>query len=328
MKITNIKIYPFDTGSRNKQVRAYAEVEIDDKIIVRGIRIIESKSGGLFIGLPSLRDRSGDYREVVLFKDRETASKFRSLILDALSARSTLGKADHDTENVPVPPHPDQGHKSRRISLGFGGYDGDVFQEIAFRPAFTDLLDMDYIHDKGAQIEFFNGKLRFYPSKHKLYLQKLNLVDIISIAPRDELFNPYSWKFSTGFKRKQIEADDNTLLYHINTGAGISVEDSDLGLCYAMLEPELNIGGALENNYALGGGVSCGVLKQIGSFWRIHALGRNIWFVIGDDHQSGSLEFLNNFKVTQNNHLSLELKREKNWENYTSQVLMLWHYFF
>jgi len=261
-------------------------------------------------------------------KEEITRDKYRSLILDALSARSTLGKADHDTDNVPVPPHPDQGHKSRRISLGFGGYDGDMFQEVAFRPAFTDLLDMDYIHDKGAQIEFFNGKLRFYPSKHKFYLQKLNLVDIVSIAPRDELFNPFSWKFNTGFKRKQIEANDNTLLYHINTGAGISVEDSDLGLCYAMLEPELNIGGALENNYALGGGVSCGVLKQIGSFWRIHAFGRNIWFIIGDDHQSGSLEFSNNFKVSQNNHLSLELKREKNWRNYTSQVLMLWHYFF
>jgi len=261
-------------------------------------------------------------------KEEITKEEYRSLILDTLSSRSKLGKAEHDTDDIPVPPHPDQGHDSRRISLGFGIYDGDMFQEIAFRPAFTDLLDMDYIHDKGAQIEFFNGQLRFYPSAKKLYLQKLNIVDILSITPRNELFKPFSWKINTGFKRKQIGVDDNTLLYHINTGGGVSVEDEDLGLCYAMLEPELNIGGALEDNYAMGGGLSFGVLKQIGTFWRIHLFGRNIWFIMGDDHQSGSLEFLNNFKISRNNHLSIELKREKNWENYTSQGVVYWHYFF
>ncbi|MBW1894035.1 MAG: DUF4105 domain-containing protein, partial [Deltaproteobacteria bacterium] len=261
-------------------------------------------------------------------KEDITKKEYKLHILEALSARSKLGKTESAVDDIPVPPHPEAGHDSRRISFGLGIYDNDIFQEIAFRPAFTDLLDMDYIHDKGAQIEFFDGKLRYYPSDQKLCLQQLDFVDIISIAPRNELFKPFSWKINTGFKRKPVQVDDDTLLYQLNTGGGVSMQNDYLGLCYALLETELNVGGALKDNYAWGGGLSLGMIKQIETFWKIHLLGRTIRFVLGDDHTSSSVDLLNNFKISKNNHLSIELRREKNWRHYKSQAEILWHHFF
>jgi len=76
-------------------------------------------------------------------------------VLAALNARSKLGQSDTDIDAaVPVPPDPLDGHESRRISLGGGIENGNPFIDTRIRPAMTDLVDMDYIHNQGAQIEF------------------------------------------------------------------------------------------------------------------------------------------------------------------------------
>ena len=61
MKITAIKIYPFDFGSSQSPLRAYADVVLDDLILIKGFRIMVSKSGGLFVGIPSKKGKDGKY---------------------------------------------------------------------------------------------------------------------------------------------------------------------------------------------------------------------------------------------------------------------------
>jgi len=86
MEVTGIKIYPFDTGKTGTRVRAYAEVEFDGGLTIRGIRIIENKKGGLFIGYPSYRSRSGEYRDYILVHDRDLENQIRSDIIDKYRA--------------------------------------------------------------------------------------------------------------------------------------------------------------------------------------------------------------------------------------------------
>ena len=128
------------------------------------------------------------------------------------------------------------------------------FQEIGYRPVFSDLLDTDVVYGQGTQIQFGNARLRYYPSDNKLVLQELSIIDIESISPRDDFFKPLSWKVSTGWVRRLRTNGDESAVYRLNTGPGIAFLHNWIGLYYAFAEPEMNISGGLDDSYSLGYG--------------------------------------------------------------------------
>ena len=83
MNITAIKIYPFDLSSSQSSLRAYADVVLDDLVMIKGFRVLASKSGGLFIGVPSKMGKDGKYYDQVEFKTEEFQSLLRNRILEA-----------------------------------------------------------------------------------------------------------------------------------------------------------------------------------------------------------------------------------------------------
>ena len=82
MKITEIKIYPFDLGSSESSLRAYADVVLEGLVLIKGFRILASKSGGLFIGMPSKMGKDGKYYDQGEFKTDEFQSLLRIRNLD------------------------------------------------------------------------------------------------------------------------------------------------------------------------------------------------------------------------------------------------------
>ncbi len=83
LQITEIKIYPFDIGDSRSKVKAYAEVTLEDTLILKGIKIIQGKKGGLFIGFPSRKGRDEGYHDLIVPKNREFHDYLRNLVLDA-----------------------------------------------------------------------------------------------------------------------------------------------------------------------------------------------------------------------------------------------------
>ena len=83
MKITEIKIYPFDLGSSESSLRAYADVVLEGLVLIKGFRVLASKSGGIFIGMPSKMGKDGKYYDQVEFKTEEFQSLLRNRILKA-----------------------------------------------------------------------------------------------------------------------------------------------------------------------------------------------------------------------------------------------------
>jgi stage V sporulation protein G len=55
--ITNVSIYPVNSDST---LKAFATLEIDSAFVVKGIKIIEGKSG-LFVAMPSHKGDDGEY---------------------------------------------------------------------------------------------------------------------------------------------------------------------------------------------------------------------------------------------------------------------------
>lgn len=81
MKITHVNIYPFNTGRIGGRVRAIAEVIVEDVIVIRDIKVIENKHGGLFLSFPKKRV-SGKYIDIVEIISKEFAENIRRTVVD------------------------------------------------------------------------------------------------------------------------------------------------------------------------------------------------------------------------------------------------------
>ncbi len=274
-------------------------------------------------------DLATDCLQYAYVKEDIAKADYRKRLLATLSTRSRLGKDESPIDaHIPVPPRPDLGHDSGRISLGGGVRDHDGFLTIRYRPALTDLTDMDFMPHQGAQIEFLDTRFRYYPGFNRFQLQRMDLISIISISPRDAFFKPFSWKFDTGFFREPMRSGDNDLFYRVNGGGGIAAQYSWTGLCYAMAEAEGDVGGALKKNYAIGVGIRLGAIQTLTRFWKSSLYGRAIRFGPGDSHTDLSAGWDNNFKISRNNFCEVDLKWENIRHHRVKEAQILWHCYF
>ncbi len=80
MKVELVNFYPFEVSSKRPRILAYADVRLDGKILIRGIRLYEAKNGGLFIIMPEFSPESR--RAIVEIEDRELLEKIRRVVVD------------------------------------------------------------------------------------------------------------------------------------------------------------------------------------------------------------------------------------------------------
>ncbi len=80
MKVELINFYPFEVSTRRPRLLAYADVRIDGKILIRGIRLYEAKNGGYFISMPEYNPDTK--RATVEVEDKELLEKIRRMIVD------------------------------------------------------------------------------------------------------------------------------------------------------------------------------------------------------------------------------------------------------
>jgi hypothetical protein len=121
--------------------------------------------------------------------------------------------------DIPQPGLPEDGHESRTWQAGLGTRGDRAFGEYGLRMAYHDLNDNAESFPLGAQIEILQLKLRQYEG-NDWQLQQLDLATIRSLTPRNELLQPLSWQVTGGLERVPGKHDDETLVSHVNGGAG------------------------------------------------------------------------------------------------------------
>lgn len=85
MEITAVRVFPFETRETGGRVLAYVEVEIDGALLLRGLRVMESASRGIFVGYPVQRARRGSEKlvELVVPLTREARRAVREAVIAA-----------------------------------------------------------------------------------------------------------------------------------------------------------------------------------------------------------------------------------------------------
>lgn len=248
----------------------------------------------------------------------------RSLLL----ARSRLPAGQDDIE-PPVPAvRPDQGHKTRRLAIGAGRRDGRNFQSLAVRPAYNDLLDPGGGYTNGAQINFMDIALRHYQDSGGLELEKLTLVDIYSLSPRDDFFKPVSWKINTGVARTRRRDGEHVAVYHTNGGAGLAFGSWHNAVMYGFVEGTLDVGGRLRRNYALGIGPSVGLFTQPVTAWKLNLFARLQDYALGDKHSASEITLAQSISFGRQHALRLTLSDRRERGSEWRSALLNWHWYF
>ena len=88
MTITEVKICPFDSGEPDSSLRAYADVTLEQAILIKGFRVLAAKNGGLFVGFPSKKGKDGKFYDMVEIKSADLQSNLRSAVLEAYKVYS------------------------------------------------------------------------------------------------------------------------------------------------------------------------------------------------------------------------------------------------
>ncbi len=159
--------------------------------------------------------------------DKKTR-KDKKKSLSLLSKRSKLGKSLTDVI-IQAPTPPEDGHFSRRISIGTS------LRNASSTQTHTGLLDLKIAYhgmddpvdgfDKNAQINFLHGRFDF--SEDSFNLESFDILNIRSLSPTNKFLSRYSWQVSTGIDRKIIQ-DERKLIKHVNYGFGKTIKSGGL----------------------------------------------------------------------------------------------------
>jgi DNA-binding cell septation regulator SpoVG len=83
LEVTAVRIFPFDLTSVGQQTVAFAEVEFDGVMVVRGIRVHKTPAGGLFISFPTTRSPRSGFTSLVEVTDPIVARSVRDAVVQA-----------------------------------------------------------------------------------------------------------------------------------------------------------------------------------------------------------------------------------------------------
>ena len=195
---------------------------------------------------------------------------YRKQSFDILRSRSKI-KTDGNIEEKKDAPMPVKAHDAMRAVVATGIRNGEVFQEIAYRPAYQSLTDSHYGLSKGAEINFLETSFRHYDNQDKYVLQNLDLITIRSISPINAMFNPVSFQIKANIERWQnpINEDDG-YVGNLVVGTGGAYAFTDWLWGFVMFDTKISYGGFLPHNSAIGLEADAGLLVDFDK-WKVLA---------------------------------------------------------
>ncbi len=163
---------------------------------------------------------------------------------------------------------PLQAHESKRLVVGAGERNGEMFEKLELRPAYQSLTDNDFGLIKGAQINFLNQEWRYYNERDKLVLQEFDVLNIRSISPIDAMFRPTSFQIDLNVKRWQNPENENEhYVGNLTIGGGGAVDLGDSLRLFALINNRAGYGGGIAHNSYGALSFNAGALVSLGN-WR------------------------------------------------------------
>lgn len=246
-----------------------------------------------------------NYRRTTGTSEVKDGSALARELLVARSAIDVPSQAPRIEPGV----RPDEGHRTSRFSAGAGERDGQAFVELGLRPTYHDIVDDDAGYIGGAQIEFFHVRARRY-ERDNARLESFIPIEIFSLSPRDEFFQPKSWRVSAGWQRAQTRGGAEPLALATDGGLGGAWQPRAGARIYATAEGAARAHDDFEKGYTIGVGARLGALIDPLPGWRIHAYAQQLGSVAGERDDPGALVLEQRFRLTRDLALRFDLAHQ------------------
>lgn len=231
--------------------------------------------------------------EVLEFADRLVTFRGYKGKLESESALARMSSIQTTRSRLPtvnvgapeIPIRPEVAHDSGRYGLSFGSLAGRSTVFADFRPSYHDLLDPEVGYARGAQIRF--GDVSAYKRATEDWrLNRLLLVDIISVSPQLQWNNTMSWKVRFGWERTfgnavaaaPTLAGGPGMAWETTFKLGGNSHTSQHLIAYAYLENQLIKNSKPGDDWLLGTGPLLGVLWDINQTNRVQAEVLHQWY--------------------------------------------------
>ncbi len=227
-------------------------------------------------------DLSADYAQYLFTEKKLAHADYTKRFLAILRARSKLGPRADEEFAVVAPSRPEEGHAASMLAPGAAVENGEGALTLSGRVAYHGLLDHDTGFTRGAQIFFLNTEARWFPSDDRFSLRMVDVVNVESIAPRDDLFQPASWRARIGFTQMDRRDDQDGMVFIVQTGSGAAWEPNARHLAFTMVEAEVHAADRYRSFVAAGPGFAVGWLYTPLDRLKFLNRARSAWIYEGD----------------------------------------------
>lgn len=258
------------------------------------------------------------YRQVGLERD-PAAAKTSFALLGALRQHAQA----LPREDTIAPGPPDLGHGSRRLSIGLGRAENLDYLNFGLRLSLHSLEERGYGFLQGAQINLGNFQGRLDEDGH-LRIERIDLVDIFSLSPRDRFFKPLSWKVITGLEREWINGRERQVA-HVNGGAGYATELAPGVQTFALAMARLEHNSQFSHDLEPAAGVLTGLLWHFEQHTARLELGAEK-FANGVSRRRAV--YRHGIALSAAHALSLEFERHWGDVHHSTRATLRYHYYY
>ncbi len=244
------------------------------------------------------------YARYLAVKKKKASPELRQRTLRLLSARAKR-PVDSGFAQVETPAvRDDEGHLSRRFGVG-AGHQSDDFMDVFWRPAYHDVLDLADGYVPGSQIQMGASQWRLWQDGD-VRLQRLTVIDVLSLSKRGFYQQPWSWGVSTGVKRFIGQQQELHGYLHVGFGQAVGLAG---GRAYALGEAQLLADNQIDEGYQLTLGPRVGWLYQ-SSFANAQLEGSWQPVLAGAEHGRRELTASLTARLSQQSQLRLQWQRQ------------------
>ena len=211
----------------------------------------------------NILDTTYEYIQYEWVKQHLSLKDYRKKSLHTLTARRNI---ETQSSEVIVPQDSVlNSHDSMRLQFSTGTHKGNPFTEIGWRAAYHSLNESPIGLLEGAEINFLDTVLRYYPQQNRLQFQHLNLIKISSFSPYNALFHPISYQIDTYISREwNPKTNEEKLMYTIKGGSGLTIKPFKQFYIYGLANTLFRYGGnALPHNLGIAFGLSAGFIYYL-----------------------------------------------------------------
>ncbi|PKG40170.1 Lnb N-terminal periplasmic domain-containing protein [Psychromonas sp. Urea-02u-13] len=221
---------------------------------------------------------------------------------------------------------PELGHSSSRLGLSINGYDDNATRySLSYRLAYHDLLDKSAGFIPGAKISFLDIEASINNDLNSR-IERLYLIDAMSLAPDNRIFTSWSWNIRIGYDR-QVDNSKHSGRWFTQGGYGKSIGDPNALHAYFLASFELNGGDITNNSVEVGLGSELGTVWQVNNNNKIALTGNIMWLVDTDVDYHNQLNLAWNWAFDTDWALRSKISHQQWRDEDVMAKLTLFHYF-